>query len=772
MANKTISGIVQNKIDTSANFTANNPILASGQFGVESDTNKIKMGNGTSAWNDLEYISGDNNNIDIKYSELLCSVEDGSGASVTLTTPIYYTKNINFNTLQNYMSNYGSSEVEDTESNLNQILYQLLFLANAPQSNSNSDYTLYDKLINIYVMISLYAALDNDDSFKNSFISYFRSLSDADDLVLSSSTEFDFVEISYQNNPDRILTVGGISINLIKFKADQGYIINGTDTGVYLNGVSLYIKTPISYIFIQWFENMSTTLPDADLSDYMRVFSLPSTIDNVMTEYVTTTQMQSFSEEEKAQARTNIGAGTSSFSGSYNDLTDKPDISPNLYDLIITSQTEFESFCSSINNSTCTAASVLFVGDGGNLEFTKSDGTGIQLPTTLKIISGINNAIINLGSISTNGLYYETRPTSDDYSINNITIKCSSSTAGNDTVISNCINLTNVTALSIGAVATLCPSAFKNCYYLNYCIANGAAMSAYDNCRYLHDCRGTSTGSYASSDTYSFCTYLDGCYGDSNASTYYYCTNLVGCRSNSGYRGFYNCKQVKSCSSTASYRSYVDCYNLYDCEANRSSSTSTTWYGFENCDRNVFPHFPFGGTQIDINKLFTGTVNNTIFIDNYDNLYKFYDSTGTQQTIASLNDIPEVPSLTNYVTTNTTQTITAVKYFDGLIHFLGETNNLDNITSQNRGITISSFAGGISTAPTTDSSGIVINYYVSNTYRTQLVLMNDEQASTWRRSYINGNWTAWKQISGNSVDIGSCTLSYSSTNSALEFNFD
>lgn len=33
---------------------------------------------------------------------------------------------------------------------------------------------------------------------------------------------------------------------------------------------------------------------------------------------------QSLSEEEQIQARNNIGAGTSSFSGSYNDLTDKP----------------------------------------------------------------------------------------------------------------------------------------------------------------------------------------------------------------------------------------------------------------------------------------------------------------------------------------------------------------------------------------------------------------------------------------------------------------
>lgn len=756
MANKTISGIIQNKIDTSTNFTTNNPILASGQFGVESDTNKIKMGNGTSTWNDLEYISGDNNGL--KYTELPIPIKDSTDTEATLTVPIYYSDKIKIDAIQNDLNNINDSTIDPSK----KLLGQLLSSCNMPiNTETNGGPQVFDPLFAFRIAIAPILMSDtNINSLIDTFSAYTDEYLDIQDMQNDLSH---VITIQYQQKIARMYTVNGIFISIYKF------ITDGKD------GIGLYIDSGVSDYFIQVYKGI---LAEGNLDGACYSYSIPSSIqslensvDTINENYISK-KSQTLTDSEKARARTNIGAGTSSFSGSYNDLTDKPDISPNLYDLIITSQTEFESFCSSISNSTCTAASVLFVGDGGDLEFTKSDGTGIQLPTTLKIISGINNAIINLGSISTNGLYYETRPTSNDYSINNITIKCSSSTAGNDAVISNCINLTNVTALSIGSVATLCPSAFKNCYYLNYCIANGAAMSAYDNCRYLHDCRGTSTGSYASSDTYSFCTYLDGCYGDSNASTYYNCTNLVGCRSNSGYRGFYNCKQVKSCSSTASYRSYADCYNLYDCEANRSSSTSTSWYGFENCDRNVFPHFPFGGTQIDINKLTTGTVNNTIFIDNYDSLYKFYDSTGTQQTIASLNDIPEVPSLTNYVTTNTSQTITAVKYFDGLIHFLGETNNLDNITSQNRGITISSFAGGISTAPTTDSSGIVINYYVSNTYRTQLVLMNDEQASTWRRSYINGNWTVWKQISGNNVDIGSCTLSYSSTNSALEFNFD
>lgn len=42
---------------------------------------------------------------------------------------------------------------------------------------------------------------------------------------------------------------------------------------------------------------------------------------------------QALTDEQKAQARANIGAGESGFSGSYNDLTDKPDIPSSLADL-------------------------------------------------------------------------------------------------------------------------------------------------------------------------------------------------------------------------------------------------------------------------------------------------------------------------------------------------------------------------------------------------------------------------------------------------------
>lgn len=58
MAEKTINTRQKQKYDTSSNWTANNPTLLAGEIGIESDTNKFKVGNGTSTWNELDYAGG------------------------------------------------------------------------------------------------------------------------------------------------------------------------------------------------------------------------------------------------------------------------------------------------------------------------------------------------------------------------------------------------------------------------------------------------------------------------------------------------------------------------------------------------------------------------------------------------------------------------------------------------------------------------------------------------------------------------------------------
>jgi hypothetical protein len=54
---------IQARRDTAANWTSTNPTLAAGEFGLETDTLKLKLGNGSAAWTSLAYVgSGTSDN--------------------------------------------------------------------------------------------------------------------------------------------------------------------------------------------------------------------------------------------------------------------------------------------------------------------------------------------------------------------------------------------------------------------------------------------------------------------------------------------------------------------------------------------------------------------------------------------------------------------------------------------------------------------------------------------------------------------------------------
>lgn len=82
----------------------------------------------------------------------------------------------------------------------------------------------------------------------------------------------------------------------------------------------------------------ATTKVDASVETVNRlnneVVGLNNSLNSTRQNYVSTNN-QTFTEEQKTRARSNIGAGTSSFSGSYNDLNNKPtslnDVNANEY---------------------------------------------------------------------------------------------------------------------------------------------------------------------------------------------------------------------------------------------------------------------------------------------------------------------------------------------------------------------------------------------------------------------------------------------------------
>lgn len=58
MATKTIKGKIQSRIDTASNWSIKDPVLLAGEIGIESDTYRLKAGDGSTSWNNLPYLRG------------------------------------------------------------------------------------------------------------------------------------------------------------------------------------------------------------------------------------------------------------------------------------------------------------------------------------------------------------------------------------------------------------------------------------------------------------------------------------------------------------------------------------------------------------------------------------------------------------------------------------------------------------------------------------------------------------------------------------------
>lgn len=59
---------IQIRRGTASEWTATNPILAAGELAVESDTNKMKVGNGSTAWASLAYATSSPTEVNSKAS--------------------------------------------------------------------------------------------------------------------------------------------------------------------------------------------------------------------------------------------------------------------------------------------------------------------------------------------------------------------------------------------------------------------------------------------------------------------------------------------------------------------------------------------------------------------------------------------------------------------------------------------------------------------------------------------------------------------------------
>ena len=75
----------------------------------------------------------------------------------------------------------------------------------------------------------------------------------------------------------------------------------------------------------------------------------------------------------------------------------------------------------------------------------------------------------------------------------------------------------------------------------------------------------------------------------------------------------------------------------------------------------------------------------------------------------------------------------------------GRVSDLNTISQPVNSAQAYGFSNSCANRPA-NHSGFVIQYQEDTSYRTQLAIMNDQDASTWRRSYREGTWTEWTKV--------------------------
>ena len=136
MADNVISVKLRTRYDTAANWASNNPVLLSGELGIESDTLKMKVGNGSTAWNSLAYL------LDGDVFQAASTIRVNTGASPALGT---VANNTEYRCTNTSLSVAPSLTIASIASTATEMVFSVVFKApntTAPVITNNSGKTL------------------------------------------------------------------------------------------------------------------------------------------------------------------------------------------------------------------------------------------------------------------------------------------------------------------------------------------------------------------------------------------------------------------------------------------------------------------------------------------------------------------------------------------------------------------------------------------------------------------------------------------------------
>lgn len=182
-----------------------------------------------------------------------------------------------------------------------------------------------------------------------------------------------------------------------------------------------------------------------------------------------------------------------------------------------------------------------------------------------------------------------------------------------------------------------------------------------------------------------------------------------------------------------------------------STSTLTGRVVFPCTNHVVNTPYVYGDPYRELSsRLFYSLQNNTIDLyfraPTYQKMmYKvWYDTAGDAEPTVDGARLSTLPATATNTIPNALDRTSQLRV-GGTVATLGVVSNLNTISQPVNSTVTYTFGGGCANAPITDS-GMVIQTQESTAFCTQLVIANDADASTWRRSYRDGTWTTWKRI--------------------------
>ena len=102
---------IQFRRDTAANWSSVNPVLSSGEIGFETDTGKLKIGNGSTSWNSLTYLNFSYGGGAVDLSQVNQNIIPQTDDVYTLGTPSKRWSEIYVNSGSVYIGNLKLSDM-------------------------------------------------------------------------------------------------------------------------------------------------------------------------------------------------------------------------------------------------------------------------------------------------------------------------------------------------------------------------------------------------------------------------------------------------------------------------------------------------------------------------------------------------------------------------------------------------------------------------------------------------------------------------------------